>query len=406
MGIIDEARISNTVRSDDWIATSHNNQSDPGDEGSPGFYTVGAEDTGFTTAITLLSLSATGQDDAVQVAWETAAEIGNLGFYLYRADSPYGSFARITDQLIAGLNFSVVGQSYTYEDSAVTTGQSYYYKLEDLDIDGQRTFHGPVGVDWDGAGAPAVNAGDPDPAPWEPGGEAGPVVVSDATEPVYKIMVAGEGVYRLSRDFLAGQAVALDRVDLSRVRLYHHGREVAIWVNDEDGDTVFDDTDHITFYALPVAAEFSKYSADNVYWLTTGAGENPVKRMAAVDSTPDDAALAEGFDTTVRREMDQYYYPATPGADERDRWLYSTWVVGDEIAWQGAGQPMTFTLATPGATGTGTLTVALLGTYNTDHQVDISVNNGPVRTFSWSGIAFYEAVIEDAAWSTGSTPSA
>jgi len=119
--------------------------------------------------------------------------------------------------------------------------------------------------------------------------------------------------------------------------------------------------------------------------------------MAAVDAAPDSAALAAGFDATVRREQDQYYYPVTPGADERDRWLNSTWVVGAGIAWPGAGDPMTFTLDTPGATGPGTLTVALLGTYNTDHEVDISVNGGPTQTFTWSGINFYEALIEDAA---------
>ena len=218
-GIIDEVRVSETPRDADWIATEFNNQ----DDATPGagnfIKDLGVEAMGFATAIELLSFEAVGSNDTVQVNWETASETGNLGFYLYRADSPAGPFVRITDQLIAGLNHSVEDRAYSYEDTDVTEGQPYYYKLEDLDMDGQRTFHGPVGVDWNGAGAPAVTEGDPDPAPWVPGGEAGPVVVSDATEPVYKIMVAGEGVYRLSRDFLAGQAVAIDRVDLSRVRL-------------------------------------------------------------------------------------------------------------------------------------------------------------------------------------------
>jgi len=218
-GIIDEVRISNTARDACWIETEYANQNAPAS-----FYGISAE-MAFTTAIDLLSFTATGQDDAVEVAWQTAAETGNLGFYLYRADSPDGTYVRITDQLIAGLNFSPEGRSYTYQDTDVTQGQSYYYKLEDLDMDGQRTFHGPVGVDWNGGGAPAVAGGDPDPAPWQPGGEAGPVTVSAATDPVYKIMLPDEGLYRLSRDFLAGQNVALDRVDLSRVRLYHQGRE-------------------------------------------------------------------------------------------------------------------------------------------------------------------------------------
>jgi hypothetical protein len=40
-GKIDESRISNSARSADWIKTEYNNQSNPGNIGSPGFYTVG-----------------------------------------------------------------------------------------------------------------------------------------------------------------------------------------------------------------------------------------------------------------------------------------------------------------------------------------------------------------------------
>ena len=396
-GWMDEARYSNKVLADDWIMSEFNNQ----DDAAPGtgnfIKSLGSQETGFTTAIDLLSFTADGQNDTVQVAWETASETGNLGFYLYRSDSAAGPFVRITDQLIAGFSLSTEERQYAYADTDVISGQTYYYKLEDLDIHGQRTFHGPVGVDWDGAGAPLVAPGDPAPAPWGPGGDAGPVTVSDTDEPVYKIMVDSEGIHRLTRDYLAGQGVALGKVDLSKVRLYHQAREVAIWVHDDNGDTVFDAADHITFYALPVGDEYAKYSADNVYWLTTGAGANPVKRMTAVDSAPDGSALAAGFEATVRSEQDQYYYPAAPGADEFDRWLNETWIVGAEISWPGAGDPITFTLDTPGATGSGTLTVALLGTYDTDHQVDIAINGGPAQTFSWSGIAFYEAVVENAA---------
>jgi hypothetical protein len=56
--------------------------------------------------------------------------------------------------LIPGLTFSVRGRDYTYVDRNVTRGRLYYYKLEDIDLDGQRTMHGPVAVDWDGDGIP------------------------------------------------------------------------------------------------------------------------------------------------------------------------------------------------------------------------------------------------------------
>jgi uncharacterized repeat protein (TIGR01451 family) len=106
------------------------------------------------TAIDLLSFSATGHDNSVQIGWETAQEIDNLGFYVYRAPAPQGPFTRLTDKLIPALTFSVAGKSYTYLDTDVSLGKLYYYRLEDIDIHGERTFHGPICVDWDADGMP------------------------------------------------------------------------------------------------------------------------------------------------------------------------------------------------------------------------------------------------------------
>jgi hypothetical protein len=38
----------------------------------------------------------------------------------------------------------VSGASYVYTDADVVKGVTYYYKLEDVDIHGVSTFHGPV----------------------------------------------------------------------------------------------------------------------------------------------------------------------------------------------------------------------------------------------------------------------
>ncbi len=43
LGYYDEYRIANAYRSADWTTTEYNNQSSPGNIGSPGFYTVGNE---------------------------------------------------------------------------------------------------------------------------------------------------------------------------------------------------------------------------------------------------------------------------------------------------------------------------------------------------------------------------
>jgi hypothetical protein len=47
-GVLDEVRVSSVVRSADWILTEYNNQNDPGNIGTPGFYTVGSEQGGAT----------------------------------------------------------------------------------------------------------------------------------------------------------------------------------------------------------------------------------------------------------------------------------------------------------------------------------------------------------------------
>jgi hypothetical protein len=97
-----------------------------------------------TTAVTLASFSAGGADRAVDVSWTTASELSNLGFHLYRSLSASGPFARVTSAVIPGLGSSAVGTSYSYRDSGLANGVTYYYKLEDIDTSGITTLHGPV----------------------------------------------------------------------------------------------------------------------------------------------------------------------------------------------------------------------------------------------------------------------
>jgi hypothetical protein len=148
-GTLDEFRVSSIARTPDEIKTSYNNQSSP-----TTFLSVGAEGADPPTAISLVSFTAKGAGAAVQVNWQTAQEVANMGFNLYRADSPTGPFEKINPSLIPALSFSVTGRSYGFVDSNVVLGNLYYYKLEDIDIYGKRTFHGPICVDWDGDGLP------------------------------------------------------------------------------------------------------------------------------------------------------------------------------------------------------------------------------------------------------------
>jgi len=96
------------------------------------------------TAITLLSFSASGQDEHVVLNWETAAEIDNEGFNLWRAEAADGEYTKLNPSLIPARGNPDTGASYEYTDINVVKGVAYYYKLEDVDIHGVSTFHGPV----------------------------------------------------------------------------------------------------------------------------------------------------------------------------------------------------------------------------------------------------------------------
>ena len=138
-GGVDEARISNVPRSSCWIDANFDNQDCPGDIGSPCFYTVGA-----TTEVDLVSFSAQGLDSEVELAWETASELHNLGFHLYRSESEEGRYEPITASAIPGLGSSAVGAKYSYQDSGLENGVTYYYKLEDIETTGSTELRGPV----------------------------------------------------------------------------------------------------------------------------------------------------------------------------------------------------------------------------------------------------------------------
>ncbi len=101
-------------------------------------------------AVTLAGFEAQQQGDAVQVSWETVSELDNLGFNLYRGVSPDGWERQLNDALIPSqAPGSSGGHSYTWEDRAgLVSGQTYYYWLEDLDVNGATTLHGPVSVEF------------------------------------------------------------------------------------------------------------------------------------------------------------------------------------------------------------------------------------------------------------------
>ena len=96
------------------------------------------------TLIELEYLDATGQDGAVLIQWGTASEIDNEGFNILRSTEEYGVYVRINDTLIPAEGGPLSGADYEYTDNDVENDTTYWYKLEDVDVTGLGTMHGPV----------------------------------------------------------------------------------------------------------------------------------------------------------------------------------------------------------------------------------------------------------------------
>lgn len=72
---------------------------------------------------------------SVQVEWETETELETAGFFLYRSSQPDGEFVLVNSEMIPSQGSTVSGAVYTFEDTAVEAGQTYYYLLEEVELD-------------------------------------------------------------------------------------------------------------------------------------------------------------------------------------------------------------------------------------------------------------------------------
>ncbi len=128
-----------------WTASSEPWPGSAGDNGSPGY--AGNDQS---LPVTLTDFSADYRDQAVNLEWTTQSEIRNAGFEIYRADDPNSGFACIAGYRdfpqLAGQGNSNCRNSYQFIDNRVNPGQSYRYKLADVDFDGNRHFSCEISV--------------------------------------------------------------------------------------------------------------------------------------------------------------------------------------------------------------------------------------------------------------------
>ncbi len=145
---------------------------------APGNDSAQVESTRNPQAITLADFSAAQAGEAVVLTWETNSELDNRGFNLYRGVSPGAPDRQLNAALIPSQGpGSPGGYIYTWEDRAdLVPGVTYFYWVEDVDMNNVATRHGPVSVDYgaptavrlQGAGVAAATS----PNPWPVAGAA------------------------------------------------------------------------------------------------------------------------------------------------------------------------------------------------------------------------------------------
>ena len=188
--------------------------------------------------------------------------------------------------------------------------------------------------------------------------------------PAWRVKVREDGFYKLTYAELNAAGLPVSSLDPRTFRLYNLGSEVAIYVEGE-ADGGFGVNDYLLFYGQAVA---SKYTADNVYWLTYGQGTG--LRMAAHNAAPGTGATPAFYDAQRHIEQNQYYIPLTPGSESVERWMWDYIYPPSQPSWT-----HTFSLTAPYA-GPATLTVAMLGylqnAINPDHHApDLPERDAP-----------------------------
>ena len=349
----------------------------------------------FPTVAHMLETSAEQDDKGkVQITWTTSFEAENLGFNVYRETS--GGREKINQHLIAGgtlfSNRSELasGRGYRWKDK-VKSGEVAQYYVEDVDIHGVRTLHGPItphltseeiadAANTDTVADLGTNGGvflSPRGvgAPKHPTTTATAAQLAQqwelASQPAVKLMVTEEGWYRVAkRDLLA--AGFDPGTDEKRLALFSEGIEQPILV-DDGGDKSFDSADTIEFYGIGIDTIATGARA---YWLVRDKG---AKTRIKNDKPKKGKSTANWTPLTVSRVERSIFFTALVANGERENFF------GPLISNAGAAQELTVeNLDRSG--GAAALEVVLQGGIGGTHTVTISVNGNDAGTVTFGEV--------------------
>uniref|UniRef100_UPI0021487A79 hypothetical protein n=1 Tax=Tahibacter caeni TaxID=1453545 RepID=UPI0021487A79 len=87
--------------------------------------------------------SASGSGPA-RLQWSASNDGRLYGYIVYRAEDRAGPYRRISSRVIHVLRDQEQVHSYTFEDTDVSAGKTYYYYVDTIDLRGKRERFMPV----------------------------------------------------------------------------------------------------------------------------------------------------------------------------------------------------------------------------------------------------------------------
>jgi len=94
-------------------------------------------------SVSLSSFTAASQGNGIILTWTTESEVNTLGFRVLRSVTARDDFVPVSD-LIQGAGNSTVAHQYKFIDQDVQPDVTYYYRLKNIDFNGNSEIHGIV----------------------------------------------------------------------------------------------------------------------------------------------------------------------------------------------------------------------------------------------------------------------
>ncbi len=346
------------------------------------------------TSIDLVSFAATQYETGTLLEWQTGWEADNLGFNLYCEAE--GRRALVNPQIIAGSALRVgagvrleAGESYVWWDAQDRGHHDFAYWLEDLDLNGKSTWHGPfyprpaVGKSTfetrshtlaeintrqrEGAASRVV---EPRASHLRMSSLAVQSSLATAATATIKIGVRRAGWYRITGSELLAAGLPAN-VNPRNLQLFVEGNALACRVNGEE-DGRLDESDTVEFYGTGLDTPTSD---KRIYWLVAGAQAG--LRLPTVEREKSIPA-PQSFASTVERRDRTVYFAALKNGDAEN-------FFGAVVSTAPVEQALTLKDLASDEKISARLELALQGVTEQTHQVSIALNGQLIGNLNSAG---------------------